>query len=180
MVAARAGKRLRRRALLLDEGANPNARGARGQTALMWAVAQKHPDVVKALLAGGADVHARIRQLEPDDGRAAARPPRIQPDDSARRRYGADVRGARRAISRRRSCSSRAGANVNDHDAWGVSATTLAAFSGYGEMARYLLDKGADPNNDMPGFTRCTAPSCGATSRPLRRCSRTAPIPTRR
>ena len=46
-----------------------------------------------------------------------------------------------------------AGANVNDHDAWGVSATTLAAFSGYGDVARYLLDKGADPNNDKPGFT---------------------------
>ena len=38
---------------------NVNARGARGQTALMWAVAQKHPDVVKVLLAHGADVHAR-------------------------------------------------------------------------------------------------------------------------
>ena len=46
-----------------------------------------------------------------------------------------------------------AGANVNDQDAWGVSATTLAAFSGYGELARYLLEKGADPNNDKPGFT---------------------------
>ena len=42
---------------------------------------------------------------------------------------------------------------MNDHDAWGVSATTLAAFSGYGDVARYLLDKGADPNNDTPGFT---------------------------
>ena len=40
------------------------------------------------------------------------------------------------------------GANVNDQDAWGVSATTLAAFSGYGEIARYLLEKGADPNAD--------------------------------
>ena len=46
-----------------------------------------------------------------------------------------------------------AGANVSDHDAWGVSATTLAAFSGFGELARYLLEKGADPNNDKPGFT---------------------------
>jgi ankyrin repeat protein len=45
------------------------------------------------------------------------------------------------------------GANVNDQDAWGVSATMMAAFSGYGEIARYLLDKGADPNGDKPGFT---------------------------
>jgi ankyrin repeat protein len=46
-----------------------------------------------------------------------------------------------------------AGANVSDTDAWGVSATTLAAFSGHGEVARFLLEKGADPNNDKPGFT---------------------------
>ena len=36
-----------------------NARAARGQTALMWAVAERHPDVVKALVAKGADVHSR-------------------------------------------------------------------------------------------------------------------------
>ena len=36
-----------------------NAHGTRGQTALMWAVAQKHPDVVKVLLAHGANVNAR-------------------------------------------------------------------------------------------------------------------------
>ena len=45
------------------------------------------------------------------------------------------------------------GANVNDQDAWGVSATTLAAFSGFGDLARYLLEKGADPNQDRAGFT---------------------------
>jgi ankyrin repeat protein len=45
------------------------------------------------------------------------------------------------------------GANVNDHDAWGVSATTLAAFAGFGDVARYLLEKGADPNQDSAGFT---------------------------
>src|SRR4030095_1340418 len=44
---------------LIDKGANVNARGPRGQTALMWAVSQQHPDVVKLLLARGADIHAR-------------------------------------------------------------------------------------------------------------------------
>ena len=38
-------------------------------------------------------------------------------------------------------------------DAWGVSATTLAAFAGHGEIARLLLEKGADPNVDGAGFT---------------------------
>src|SRR6266699_2941707 len=56
--AARNGDKDGLRALV-QRGTNVNARAARGQTALMWAVAQKHPDVVKALLAHGADVHAR-------------------------------------------------------------------------------------------------------------------------
>jgi len=46
-----------------------------------------------------------------------------------------------------------AGANVNDADAWGVSATTLAEHSGFGELARFLLDKGANPNAAPNGFT---------------------------
>jgi len=46
-----------------------------------------------------------------------------------------------------------AGANVNDADAWGVSATVLAEHSGYGDLAAYLLDKGADPNKAEAGFT---------------------------
>ncbi len=44
---------------LIARGANVNVHGARGQTALMWAAAEKHPDVVKVLLAHGADLRAR-------------------------------------------------------------------------------------------------------------------------
>jgi ankyrin repeat protein len=46
-----------------------------------------------------------------------------------------------------------AGANVNDADAWGVSATTLAAHSGFTDLVLFLLDKGADPNAAPNGFT---------------------------
>lgn len=46
-----------------------------------------------------------------------------------------------------------AGANVNDEDAWGVSATTLAAHSGFGDLVEFLLEKGADPNASKAGFT---------------------------
>src|SRR5437762_1149040 len=45
-----------------------------------------------------------------------------------------------------------AGANVNDADAWGVSALTLAAHSGFGTVVGFLLDKGADPNAAQAGF----------------------------
>ena len=86
-----------RRGRAAREGRQPErARARAGRPRLMWAVAQMHADVVKRLLLGGADVHARTDTLEPDDGRAAARPAGIQPDDSSWRRYGADVRGSRR------------------------------------------------------------------------------------
>ena len=59
-------------------------------------------------------------------------------------RFG-DVESARLLLA--------AGADANDRDAWGVSATMLAAFSGHGEVARLLLANGADPNVDASGFT---------------------------
>jgi uncharacterized protein len=46
----------------------------------------------------------------------------------------------------------KAGANVNDVDAWGVSAVTLAAHSGFGDVVDFLLEKGADPNAMKAGF----------------------------
>jgi ankyrin repeat protein len=46
-----------------------------------------------------------------------------------------------------------AGANVNDADAWGVSATTLAAHPGFTDVVLFLLDKGANPNLADSGFT---------------------------
>ena len=46
-----------------------------------------------------------------------------------------------------------AGANVNDTDSWGVSATVLAEHSGYSELAEFLLDHGADANAAKAGFT---------------------------
>jgi cytohesin len=46
-----------------------------------------------------------------------------------------------------------AGGNVNDADAWGVSATVLAAHSGFGEMVEFLLAKGADANATKAGFS---------------------------
>jgi ankyrin repeat protein len=46
-----------------------------------------------------------------------------------------------------------AGANVNDADAWGVSAVAMAAHAGYGELVALLLARGADPNAGAPGFT---------------------------
>jgi ankyrin len=137
---------------LLARGANVNARAARGQTALMWAVAQKHPDVVNVLLARGADVHARSDVWS----QVMAVPPHGLLEYNRAIPHGADTAlmfaarvgdldSARLLVS--------AGANVNDADAWGVSATVLAAHSGYTGIVEFLLDRGADPNAAAAGFT---------------------------
>jgi ankyrin repeat protein len=151
MVAARAGK-----ADVVEEllrrGANPNARGARGQTALMWAVTQKHTAVVKSLIFGKADLHARSEAWE----QMMAVPPHGLPEYNRMIPQGGDTAlmfAARVGDLPSARLLVEAGANPSDQDAWGVSATTLAVFSGYGEVARFLLEKGADPNNDRPGFT---------------------------
>src|SRR5262249_50692862 len=46
-----------------------------------------------------------------------------------------------------------AGADVNDADAWGVSATELAAHSGFSDFVGYMLSKGADAKGGKAGFT---------------------------
>jgi ankyrin repeat protein len=151
MVAARAGKAAAVSALVA-KGANPNARGARGQTALMWAVSQKHVEVVRLLVAAGADVHARSESWT----QMMAVPPHGLPEYNRLIPHGSDTAllfAARVGDFESAKVLVDAGADVDDADAWGVSATNLAAFSGFGEIARLLLDKGANPNNDRPGFT---------------------------
>jgi ankyrin repeat protein len=151
MVAARAGKTAVVEELL-RKGANPNTVGARGQTALMWAVAQKHAEVVKALVFGGADLNARSESWE----QMMAVPPHGLPEYNRMIPHGGDTAlmfAARVGDLASAKLLVEAGANPSDHDAWGVSATTLAVFAGHGEVARFLLEKGADPNNDKPGFT---------------------------
>ncbi|PYQ79290.1 MAG: hypothetical protein DMG01_09170 [Acidobacteria bacterium] len=137
---------------LLAKGANPNARGARGQTALMWAVSEKHPDAVKVLLAHGADVQARsnvwneVMAVPPhgylDYNRAIPRGGGTALMFAAR---AGDLASAKLLVE--------AGAHVNDADAWGVSATTMAAHAGYRDVVEFLLDRGADPNAAQAGFT---------------------------
>lgn len=49
--------------LLLRRGANINARGPLGETALMWAAQEGHLEVLRVLLKGGADAEARNRSV---------------------------------------------------------------------------------------------------------------------
>lgn len=136
---------------LLARGANPNARAARGQTALMWAVAQKHADVVKVLLGHGADVHAKSDVWS----QVMAVPPHGLLEYNRAIPHGGDTAlmfAARAGDLDSAKLLVAARANVNDADAWGVSATVMAAHFGYTELVEFLLDRGADPNAATAGF----------------------------
>ena len=139
-------------AQLIVKGANVNAHAARKQTALMWAVAQKHSAVVRVLLAHGADVHARSEVWS----QMMAVPPHGHPAYNREIPHGGNTAlmfAARAGDLESAKLLVAAGGNVNDQDAWGVSATVLAAHSGYQELVEFLLDKGADPNLAPAGFT---------------------------
>ena len=150
MVAARAGAPGVAR-LLLAYGADAEARGPRGQTAMMWAVGQHHADMVEVLLAHGADVHARSDVWS----QMMAVPPHGQPEYNADVPHGAntalmfaarngDLASARLLIA--------AGADVDDENAWGVSAVTMAAHAGFGPLVSLFLEAGADPDAAEAGF----------------------------
>jgi ankyrin repeat protein len=150
MVAARSGSPASVEQLLA-KGAHVNAHATRGQTALMWAVAQKHADVVKVLLAHGADIHARSDAWS----EVMAVPPHGHLEYNRAIPHGGDTAlmfAARVGDVASATLLVSAGANVNDADAWGVSATAMAAHAGYGELVAFLLDRGADPNAAAAGF----------------------------
>ena len=137
---------------LLSKGAHIDAHGTRGQTALMWAVSQKHSDVVKVLLAHHPDLQVRSAVWS----EVMAVPPHGYLPYNKAVPHGGET--ALMFASRVGGLESAkllvaAGANVNDADAWGVSATTLAAHSGFDELVKFLLDHGADPNAASNGFT---------------------------
>ncbi len=151
MMAARAGNPDIAEQLLAKD-ANVNAHGARGQTALMWAAAQKHPEVVKVLLAHHADLKARSDVWS----EMMAVPPHGYLPYNRQIPHGGETAllfAARVGDLESAKLLVAAGANVNDADAWGVTATVLAAHSGFADIVDFLLDKGADPNLAEAGFT---------------------------
>ena len=152
MTAARAGAaRVARQ--LLEAGAGVDASGARSQTALMWAVAQRHPAVVEVLLAHGAAVDARSdvwtevvkTTPEPWNPEYVAEIPQGGYTPLLFAARVGDLASARLLVA--------AGADVNDAPPYGTSATVVAAHSGHGDVAAYLLAQGADPNAADAGYT---------------------------
>jgi len=150
-------------AALLAHGADVNAaESEENQTALMWAVAQRHPAVVQVLLDNGADVHKRSRVRRFVISR------RLQSNlryGELGRRYGTDAEetdlggytallfAARQGAVDSARLLLAAGANVNDTAPDGRSALLVAAHSGHRALVEFLLVEGANPNASAAGYT---------------------------
>src|SRR5262245_43251691 len=138
--------------LLAAKGARVNTSATRGQTALMWAVAQQHPAVVKVLLAHGADVQAKSSAWS----QVMAVPPHGMLEYSRNIPFGNDTAlmfAARVGDLESAKLLVAAGADIDDADAWGISATAMAAHAGFRDLVVFLLEKGADPNLNSAVFS---------------------------
>ena len=154
MTASRAGTAEGVQALL-DAGADVNAsEHSRGQTALMWAVAQGHDDVAAVLVRHGADVEARSK----------VRPRMMHAEGTNASQYDQGVvwnRGGFTpllfAARHGRVAAARllldGGADLENPAPTGASPLALAALSGHGAFGAYLLERGADPNDIGAGYT---------------------------
>jgi ankyrin repeat protein len=143
--------------VLLDHGSNNiNAtEGSRGQTALMWAVAYRHPEVVRVLMERGADVHARssITQLLVPTNSYYQNAGRQGAIEMAMGGFTPLLFSAQQGEVDSARILLAAGANVNDTAPDGNSALVVAAHSGHAKLVAFLLDHGADVNAAGAGYT---------------------------
>jgi ankyrin repeat protein len=143
MTAAQAGQ-LEVVQILVAHGANVNAHeNFRGQTALMWAAAERHPQVVKFLLDHGADWKALSfdrNNVIPKLSAASSITPMAKGgltalDFAARE---GDIESTRWMVD--------AGADINQLDADNTHALTVALMNKHYTFAKFLLERGANPN----------------------------------
>jgi ankyrin repeat protein len=152
MTAARSGS-LQTAERLLDHGADVNAsEHERGQTALMWAVAQQHAGVARLLIEKGADLHARTTVWYQQENTAG----NTNPSGNFRMAHGGSTPllfAARHGDVETTRVLVEAGADVQDAEASGAGALVISAHSGHGQFGIYLLEHGADPNAAGAGYT---------------------------
>ena len=155
MTCARAGSAAAVKALLVH-GADPKAREPEHhQTALMWAAANRHPDVTALLIEFGADVRARSLAYDQTVvGEQTQRAGREELNYTVTRGGSTPLLfAARSGDAESAKLLLGAGADANDSLPDGTSALVLAAHSGHREVALVLLDKGAKPNDLGIGYT---------------------------
>ncbi len=137
--------------VLIDAGADVNAKEHwAGQTALMWAGAQLQPEMVKLLLANGAQVDARSTVREWT--RKVSSEPR--PKELAQGGLTPLMFAARTGCIECAELLLGAGADINLTDPYGVTPLVVATLNLQNDFAAYLVEKGADINQwDLYGRT---------------------------
>ena len=135
-------------AALLDAGADIEAaQTSRGQTALMWAVAENRLEAARLLLERGADVHARSRTSTTIDPRGA----RTQVSEEA---AAADPPDAGEAAGETSAIKEATTLGALERKSGGFTPLMFAARHGDLAMARLLLDHGgAIDDVDAEGST---------------------------
>jgi uncharacterized protein len=155
MACSRAGNAAAVKTLLV-QGADPKAvEPEHNQTALMWAAAEKHPEVTGLLIEFGADVRARSRSYSQTVvGEQTQRAGREELNyDVIRGGSTPLLFAARSGDTESAKLLLAHGADPNDALPDGTSALVLAAHSGHRQVALALLDKGANPNDLGIGYT---------------------------
>jgi ankyrin repeat protein len=141
---------------LLAAGARVNVKEPEhDQTALMWAAAERHPQVVRLLIDAEADIRARsLAYPQTVTSEVTQRAGREELNYTVIRGGSTPLLFASRsgdAESIRLLLA--AGADVNDALPNGMSALVLAAHSGQTVAASALLENGADANAAGIGYT---------------------------
>jgi ankyrin repeat protein len=130
--------------ILFDRGANVNVREGRlGETALMWAAAENHPDAVHLLVAHGAEIDARSTPLTYQQDRFGLEGVlTILP----RGNWTPLMYAARQGSVGAAEALAQDGADLNLVDPEGTTALVRAIVNAHYDVAGVLLDYGADPN----------------------------------
>jgi ankyrin repeat protein len=131
--------------VLLDAGADVNARNTFDATALLWSA--RDPEKARLLIEHGADVNVQSKQ---------GRTPLMV---ASLRRGGSDTVALLLAK----------GAKVNTQGGRGSTALIIASNAGEAKSVRLLLEKGADPGVTMGiGFTAMTLAGAGRSPETIR------------
>ena len=133
--------------VLLDAGADPNRReGWHAQTALMWAAAENHSDIIQALVEAEAELEARSVPVDMPNVVAAQRQGGFVYPEYNKGSMNALLFAARQGNLEAVEALIDAGADLNGTDEEGVTPLILATLNGHFDVAGLLLESGADPN----------------------------------
>lgn len=137
MAAARSG-RVDAVRLLLEAGADANAGTYQDETALMWAAAEGHAEVIQALLDAKADPNRKARVTTIQERKHA---------DHPTGGFTALMYAARNGHDAAVKTLIKGGADPNVTNGDGATAMMIAIVNDRLDLARTLLDLGADAND---------------------------------